>query len=95
VERSIQKCEHCSQWTDGNKAFCQHCGEMLDVSFRKERWELEKKLRDLPGFMEWVKIKGAARNPFLFVIEKLIQGGQVIITAIVALITFILLALPG
>lgn len=68
---------------------------MLDGSYRQERWELEKKLRELPGFMEWVKINGSTKNPFLYVLEKLVQTGQLIITAIVALVTFILLALPG
>ncbi|HAD10836.1 MAG TPA: hypothetical protein DCF33_00205 [Saprospirales bacterium] len=93
--RSIQKCEHCETWTDGKKAFCCSCGEMLDLEYRKNRWELHKRLQDLPGFMDWYKLKGADKNILLLILEKMIQGGQLILTAVVAFITLILLLLPG
>jgi hypothetical protein len=95
IIRSTQKCEHCGNWTDGNKAFCQFCGEILDVRFRHERTELEQKLKNLPGFMEFIKIKGSDKNLIFWGIEKMLQTGQFIITIIVALVTLILLALPG
>ena len=90
-----KKCEHCDKWTDGNKAFCFYCGEMLDYSYRKNLFELEQKWQKQPLFMNFVKIKNADKNIFLFAIEKLVQGGQAIIIGIIALVTFILLALPG
>lgn len=93
--RSIQKCEHCETWTDGKKAFCCSCGEILDLEFRKSRWELHKRLEELPGFMEWYKIKGSDKNYLLLFIEKIIQGGQLILTLMVALVTLFLLILPG
>jgi hypothetical protein len=93
--RSNQKCEHCDYWTDGKKAFCSHCGEMLDLEYRQKRWELERKIEQLPGFMEWFKLKGSDKNIFLWLIEKSIQSGQLVLTVVVALVTFILLLLPG
>ncbi|MFN4972421.1 MAG: hypothetical protein ACK45I_06035 [Bacteroidota bacterium] len=93
--RAIQKCEHCETWTDGKKAFCCSCGEILDLEFRKNRWELHKRMNELPGFMDWFKLKGSDRNILLLFIEKLVQGGQLILTLLVALVTCILLLLPG
>lgn len=93
--RSIQKCEHCGSWTDGQKTFCQHCGEMLDLAHRKERWELEKKWAEWFAFMKYVKIKGSNNNLFLLFIEKLIQTGQFILTIIILSVTLILFFLPG
>ena len=37
-----KKCEHCNNWTDGDKAFCDTCGGILDFKYRKERDDLEK-----------------------------------------------------
>ena len=37
-----KKCEHCNNWTDGDKAFCDTCGGILDYKYRKERDDLEK-----------------------------------------------------
>ncbi len=87
-----KKCEHCFNWTDGNKAFCAHCGEILDLDYRKEIDELAKKETAL---MSYYKIKNADSNILLLLIEKLIQGGQLIVMAIIALVTFILVLLPG
>ncbi|MCU0423273.1 MAG: hypothetical protein MUC81_10720 [Bacteroidia bacterium] len=92
---SIQKCEHCDYWTDGNKAYCSSCGEILDLEFRKERASLEKKLKELPLFMEWFTLKRARNNPFYFILEKLIQGGQFILMIVVLIVTIILFLLPG
>lgn len=92
---SIQKCEHCEKWTDGNGAFCSHCGEILDQKFRNERWELDQRLKNLPGFMEWVTLKGADKNKLIFLFQLFIRSGQFILTLVVALITLILLLLPG
>ncbi|MFN7313507.1 MAG: hypothetical protein ACK5UI_08495 [Bacteroidota bacterium] len=92
---SIQKCEHCSIWTDGNKAYCSECGEILDLNFRKERHELQKKLENLPLFMDWVKLNNSRKNPFLFLLEKMIQGGQLIVSIIVLLVTVFLFLMPG
>ena len=39
-----KKCEHCNNWTDGDKAFCDTCGGILDFKYRKERDDLEKEL---------------------------------------------------
>ncbi len=95
MQSSIQKCEHCERWTDGDKAFCGHCGEILDQKFRNERWELDQKLQKLPGFMEWINLKGADKNKLIFLFQLFIRSGQFILTLVVALITFILLILPG
>ncbi|MFN9519411.1 MAG: hypothetical protein ACK574_06715, partial [Bacteroidota bacterium] len=67
----------------------------LDLEFRKNRWELHKRMNELPGFMDWFKLKGSDRNILLLFIEKLVQGGQLILTLLVALVTCILLLLPG
>jgi hypothetical protein len=45
--------------------------------------------------MDDFKIKNSDNNKFLFVIEKLIQGGQAIIIGIITLVTIVLMALPG
>lgn len=89
-----KKCEHCDRWTDGNKAFCNFCGEILDLKYRNERNELEKELGDVPMLFDYFKIKNSDKNWLLFIIEKTIQGGQAIIFGIISLVTFVLLALP-
>ena len=90
-----KKCEHCSNWTDGNRAFCEHCGEILDYKYRKEIHELEKKQENEPVLMKFIKIKNSDKNIFLFLIEKIIRGGQALVLGIIALVTLLLLALPG
>ena len=92
---SIKKCEHCLNWTNGNKAFCENCGEILDLEYRKERDEKSKDLTAAPFLLNWYKIKGSDKNPVYFIVERLIQGGQLILMGIIALITFILIVLPG
>ena len=94
-ELSIKKCEHCLKWTNGNKAFCENCGEILDLEYRKERDEKTKDLSAAPFLLNWYKINGSDKNPFYFIIERLIRGGQLILMGIIALITFILIILPG
>jgi hypothetical protein len=89
-----KKCEHCNNWTDGNKAFCNNCGGILDYKYLKERDELEKELGNVPMLFEYVKIKNSENNKFLFLIEKAIRSGQAVIFAIITLVTFIILALP-
>jgi hypothetical protein len=90
-----KKCEHCQKWTDGNKAFCEFCGEILDFGYRKDLHELEKKWQNQSLLMDDFKIKNSDKNKFLFVIEKLVQGGQAIIIGIITLVTIVLMALPG
>ncbi|MES2655164.1 MAG: hypothetical protein V4620_06215 [Bacteroidota bacterium] len=86
-----KKCEHCSKWTDGDKAFCSYCGEILDLNYRKQIDELAKNESVL---MNYYKIKNSDSNFLLWLIEKLIQGGQIIVMAIIALVTFVLVLLP-
>jgi predicted nucleic acid-binding Zn ribbon protein len=92
---SQKKCEHCSNWTNGEKAFCSYCGEILDDEFRRKRDELEQKEKLGSIFINYYKIKHSDTNLLLFFIEKIIQGGQAIVIGIIALVTFILLLLPG
>ena len=92
---SIKKCEHCHQWTNGNKAFCEKCGEILDLEYRKERDDKSKDPKAEPFLLNWYKINGSQSNLFYFLIEKGIQGGQLILMGIIALVTLILLLLPG
>ena len=89
-----KKCEHCNNWTDGNKALCDTCGGILDFKYLKERDDLEKELGNVPMLFEYVKIKNADSNKLLLIVEKAIRGGQAIIFAIITLVTFIILALP-
>lgn len=93
--RSIQKCEHCHYWTDGQKAFCSECGEILDIEFRKERWRLSQQWQELGGLMNYVRFKKARSNPFFWVLEKFVQTGQMIIAVLVLIVTIILFLLPG
>jgi hypothetical protein len=90
-----KKCDSCHNWTDGSKAFCAICGEILDNQYRKELFELEKKWESQPVLMKYVKLKNSDKNIFIFVFEKLIQGGQAIIIGLITFVTFVLLALPG
>ncbi|MFY8021835.1 MAG: hypothetical protein ACOVP1_11575 [Bacteroidia bacterium] len=92
---SIKKCEHCEQWTNGNKAFCEKCGEILDLEYRKERDDKSKDPKAEPFLINWFKFDGSRNNILYFLIEKGIQGGQLILMGIIALITLILLLLPG
>ena len=90
-----KKCEHCNNWNTGDKAFCKTCGGILDLKYRKERDDLEKKLENVPMLFDFVKIKNSENNKLLFLLEKVIRGGQAVVFAIITLVTFILLALPG
>ncbi len=95
ITQSIQKCEHCEFWTDGKKAFCSKCGEILDLKYRSERWELLKKSDNFSVFMKYVSFKKSSTNSFIWLLEKIIQGGQLILAIIVLLVTLILFFLPG
>lgn len=89
-----KKCEQCNNWTTGDNAFCKNCGEILDLKYRKERDDLEKKLENVPMLFDYVRLKNAENNKLLFLLEKAIRGGQAVIFAIVTLVTFVLLVLP-
>jgi hypothetical protein len=89
-----KKCEQCNNWTIGDKAFCKTCGEILDLKYRKERDDLEKKLENVPMLFDYIKIKNSDNNKLLYLLEKAIRGGQAIIFAIITMVTFVLLALP-
>ncbi len=95
ITKSIQKCEHCEYWTDGKKAFCSICVEILDLKYRSERLELSKKWDNFSVFMKYVSFKKASTNPFIWLLEKIIQGGQLILAIIVLLATLILFFLPS
>lgn len=92
---SKQKCEHCHYWTDGAKAFCSECGEILDLEYRKEQSELADKWKNFNGLMDWVKLPKSQSNKVVWFVEKLIQSGQLILMLLMALVTFILFLLPG
>lgn len=90
-----KKCEHCNSWSNGEKAFCSTCGEILDYKYRKEIDELEKKWQNQSILMDFVKLKNSENNFFIKFIETIIRGGQLIILSIIAITTFVLMALPG
>ncbi len=92
---SIKKCEHCLQWSDGEKAFCEHCGEILDKKYREERAELEKEQREGTPFMKRVKLKQANNSILWKLIEKSLQSGQMLLIAFFIIITIILALMPG
>jgi predicted nucleic acid-binding Zn ribbon protein len=92
---SIKKCEHCLEWTNGNKAFSENCGEILDLEYRKERSDKLNDFKSAPFLINWFEINGSNRNPIYFIFEKLIRGGQLILMLILAFISLILLILPG
>ncbi|OYU96093.1 MAG: hypothetical protein CFE21_06695 [Bacteroidetes bacterium B1(2017)] len=94
-QNSIKKCEHCQQWTDGEKAFCTHCGEILDKKYREERAELEKEQREGTPMMKWVRLKQANNSKFWFLVEKALQSGQMFLVFFFIVITIILLLMPG
>lgn len=91
----LKKCEHCQQWTDGNKAFCGHCGEILDKKYREERAELEREQQEQSPMMRFVKLKKAENSPFWKWVETMIRSGQMVIVFLIAFITVILALLPG
>lgn len=95
MSSSIKKCEHCQQWTDGEKAFCSHCGNLLDEKVLSERQALQDHMKKQYLLVKYIRLKGSDNNKFLLVLEKMIQGGQFIISLIVGLITFLLLLMPA
>ncbi len=92
---SIKKCEHCLKWTDGEKAFCEHCGEILDKKYREERAELEKEQSEGTPFMKRVQLKQAKNSFFWKLVEKSLQSGQMLLIAFFIIITIILALMPG
>ncbi|MCU0443246.1 MAG: hypothetical protein MUE96_12700 [Bacteroidia bacterium] len=90
-----QRCEHCGNWTDGTKAFCSRCGEILDLDYRKEQHHLSRKFKNFNGLMNWVKLPQSQSNKAVWFIEKIIQSGQLVLMTIMALVTLILFLLPG
>ncbi|MCF8253087.1 MAG: hypothetical protein K9H61_02740 [Bacteroidia bacterium] len=92
---STKKCEHCSKWTNGEKAFCEHCGEILDKKYREERAELEREQREGSPMMKMVKIKNSENNKLLFWLERSIQSGQMVLIFLIAFVAIILALLPG
>lgn len=90
-----KKCEHCQNWTNGDKAFCSNCGEILDYKYRKKMDDLDKYWQKQSVFMNLFKIKNSENNLLLKFIESIIRGGQLIVMSIITLTTIILLALPG
>ena len=65
-----KKCEHCSNWTNGNKVFCDTCGGILDYKYLKERDDLEKELGNVPILFEYVKIKNSENKDLFLKTEK-------------------------
>jgi uncharacterized membrane protein YvbJ len=92
---STKKCEHCGQWTNGELAFCANCGEILDKQYRAERAELEREQREQSPMMKKFKIEKAKDSRFWLYIEKMVQGGQAVLVAVIAFIAIILALLPG
>lgn len=92
---SLKKCEHCQQWTDGNKAFCGHCGEILDKKVREEWAEMEKEQQEQSPMMRFIHIPKAKHSKFWRYIEKMVHSGQLVIVFLITLITAFLLLLPG
>lgn len=95
ILKSSKKCEHCEKWTDGTKAFCAHCGEMLDMQYRKEQHEWAESQKSQTPMMKLISLHNSTSNPFYFLVEKLIQGGQLILMGIITFVTFLLLLLPA
>jgi len=94
-ELPLKRCEHCDAWNPGEKAFCQKCGEIIDLNYRKEMAELEKKQSKGTMLFNWYKVPGAKNSILLFLWEKFVQSGQAILMGIISLITLLLLLLPG
>jgi hypothetical protein len=91
----LQKCEHCSNWTDGTKAFCSSCGEILDQHFRQEHSELPQKWESFPGLISYTKLNQASRSKWVWLLEKLINTGEFLLSALILLVTLVLFFLPG
>jgi DNA-directed RNA polymerase subunit F len=92
---SIKKCEHCGQWTNGELAFCSHCGEILDKKYREERAELEREQREQSPFLKKFTLEKAKDSVFWRMVEKLIQSGQMILFFLISLMAIILAFLPA
>jgi hypothetical protein len=93
--KSIKKCEHCQQWTDGEKAFCANCGEILDKQYREERTQLEIEQKEGTPLMKWVKLNQSKDSRFWFLAEKAAQSGQVVMVVFFVVIITILAIMPG
>ena len=48
-----KRCPHCSEWTDGSKKTCAHCGERLYAQEERER----KLRKSQPGNISTMLIK--------------------------------------
>jgi DNA-directed RNA polymerase subunit F len=92
---STKKCEHCGNWTNGELAFCSHCGEILDKVYREERAELEREQSEQSPMMRKFTLVKAKDSRFWSLVEKLVQSGQMVLVALIALITIFLAVLPG
>jgi uncharacterized membrane protein YvbJ len=92
---STKKCEHCGQWTNGELAFCSHCGEILDKKYREERAFLEQDQQEQSPLMKKVRLKKANDSPFWKLVERMLQKGQLILVFLIALVTILLALLPG
>jgi hypothetical protein len=92
---STKKCEHCQNWTNGELAFCSHCGEILDKKYREERAELEKEQQEQSPLMRKVKLKKAENSVIWKFVENWLHRGQLILVFLIAFVTIFLALLPG
>ncbi len=93
--KSIKKCEHCQDWTDGEKAFCIHCGEILDRKYREERAQLEVEQKEGTPLMKWVKLRQSNDSKLWYFAEKAMQSGQLVMVVFFIIIITILAIMPG
>jgi len=64
-----KKCPVCSEWTDGNKPYCTHCGALIDpqqIAARDKKERADEKIRyETPSrFKEFLDRLSKSENPF-------------------------------
>ena len=86
------KCDHCHQWTDGHKAFCSHCGEMLT----EIQLEYERQKRTEDADLRHLLININPDDPIIIrFFKRIIRTVQIIFFALLSFMMWLIAMTPG
>ena len=70
----FKHCEHCQQWTNGDKHRCNYCGMVIDAQYKQEIQTREEK----DGFKLRLVTIHTSDAWYKVLFKRLVQGAQII-----------------
>ena len=98
--KNIQrKCPSCDTWNK-DEEYCTNCGQLLDPDKlrKEEKLEREKQkvlLRKPNELDHWLEKVEKSKNPFIWLIYRIVRTVWVVFAAIITFILYAIAAAPG